>query len=147
MAGWNAVAPVGLSDEADDGLYGPERPPSKDRRSKLVRSKEKYPGQVVNACPKLPGFNCRDDELDEQMYCKHLVGFTDPDDESIYYPFKFRPLLDKNGNPIESKSTARRYRFTDGEDPQPVLPADRKVQASNCFRVYRASANVSAVKE
>lgn len=127
MASGNAIAPI--TDEADDGLYGPERIPSKDRRSKLIRSKEKYAGHIINACP----FGCRDEQLDEQMYCKHLIGFTDMADSEVFYPMVNRPALVKDGKVIGSK----RHRFVDGDDPKELMPGDKIVTISVSHRVYR----------
>lgn len=137
MAGGNVIAPFLETDEADDGLYGPEKPPKKDQRSKLVKSKERYAGQIVNACP----FGCKDTELDEQMFCRHLVGFTDQDDPTIFYPMEYRQRYDKDGKPLVTKdgkvSKSKRHRFVNGEDPQDVLKGDKLVRVSISHRVYR----------
>ena len=140
MGASNAIAPVYVSDEGDEGLYAPEQAPKRDTRSKLIRSKEKYPGKIINVCKRVMGAKaCKDEQLDEQQYCRHLVGFTDPDNENIFYPFKFRVPLDKNGNPLDLSKLkrVRLQRYLDGEDPQPVLKTDRKIQVTTCFRVYR----------
>ncbi len=124
-----------IADDADEGagLYGPALVPEKDTRSKLLRSKERYPGQVINVC-RTAGFGCSDADLDEQFYCKHLVGFTDPDDPETFYPVKERLGTTQDGKLSRNK----RLRYTDGDDPQPVLPTDKKVRVSTCFRVYRS---------
>lgn len=124
-----ALAPVYEANDEDDGLYRPEVAPKKDTRSKLIRSKEKYAGHVINACP----FDRNDGHLDEQAYCDHLVGFTDMDDPTIYYPIKTRP--------------GGRFRFVDGTDPQPVLENDVTVRITTCYRVYRRPERKSKAKE
>lgn len=122
-----AFAPVHAPD--DGGLYLAQDRPNLDRRSKLQRSKEAATdGQVVNAC--LPHFGCQDHELDPQGYCKHVVGFTDPNDERIYLPMKERP---------DPKGGKSRYRFVDGGDPQLVRPGDVLVKERVASRVYRAT--------
>jgi hypothetical protein len=43
----------------------------RDGRTELVKAQAEE-GQTVNFCP----FGCYDDELDEQGYCYHLIGFS-----------------------------------------------------------------------
>lgn len=122
----NVLEPIReQTDDNDEGLYLPERLPNKDLRSKLLRSKEANGGEKVNACP----FGCRESDLDAESYCKHVVGFTDPEDETVYQPIKLRKM------PLGVRGTP--FRFVDGHDPQMVEPADRLVKISTCSRVYR----------
>lgn len=124
MAGMNTIAPVYADDTGDD-LYLPDRRPKKDTRSKLQRSKEAAAGMIVNACQ----FGCEDEDLDAEQFCRHLIGFTDPKDDRIFYPFKWR--TERDGKP------AKRHRFLDGSDPQIVQPGDILVQYTMSARVYR----------
>lgn len=75
-------------------------------------------GDKVNACP----FGCQVPDLDENGYCRHLVGFADGD------LTKFEPLRGPN---------EFGHRVVDGSDPQPVLRSDRLVRITTSYRVYR----------
>lgn len=113
------------TDEGEAGLYGPTNAPNLDVRSKLIRSKERFAGQIIPACP----FKCREKQMDAQGYCKHLVGFTIPDSEPLMYePFKER---------VDAKGKETGYRFTDGSDPRPVKKKDELVRITTSYRVYR----------
>lgn len=124
MPAGNVSAPVYVDEGRTNDLYGPHIVPKKDKRSKLLRSKEAYAGHIVNACP----FGCADEELDAEEFCRHVVGFTCPDDDTLYQPLQWRPT---------PKGVPPRYRFVDGTQKLPVQPADRLVPISTCSRVYR----------
>jgi hypothetical protein len=78
MPAVNDIAPIYADEQGGgDDLYLPRTRPKKDTRSKLMKSKAAAGGLIVNACP----FGCEDHELDAEMYCRHLVGFTDPSND------------------------------------------------------------------
>jgi hypothetical protein len=123
------IAPI-YADEQGDGedLYLPRTRPNKDTRSKLMKSKAAAGGLIVNACP----FGCEDHELDAEMYCRHLVGFTAPGNDRVYFPMEWREDPKKPGQ--------KRYRFVNGEKPLPVQAGDQLVRVTTCARVYRDAA-------
>lgn len=114
--------------------YGPDLAPKLDLRSELLKAKEKYAGLPVIACP----FGCKEKDLDEQEYCKHTAGFTDPNEPGLFYPMKPRP--DPRGGPS-------RFRFVDGADPQVVEDTDVLVEISAAAgaRVYRKAPSLAKV--
>lgn len=98
--------------------------------SPLMEAKNRnQSGAVVNACP----FGCQDNNLDANGYCKHLIGFTNPDDQKQYFPVVDRPgALPPDGSPGSPADV-----FVDGRKPLPVLPGDKLVLISVASRVYR----------
>jgi hypothetical protein len=128
MPAVNSLAPIYADDKGgDDDLYVPRLLPKKDMRSKLIRSKEKAAGLIVNACP----FGCSDEELDAEAYCEHLVGFTDPSNDRVFYPLKWRESVDGRGRVV------KRFRYVDGDDRQMVEKGDQLVRVTTSARVYR----------
>jgi hypothetical protein len=126
----NEIAPIYADEQGgDDDLYLPKQRPKRDTRSKLMKSKAAAGGLIVNACP----FDCEDHELDAEMYCRHLVGFTDPNNDRAYFPLTWREDAKRPGQ--------KRYRYVDGESPQPVRPTDQLVRVTTCARVYREFPN------
>lgn len=125
MPAVNEIAPIYADEGGDEDLYLPKQRQKKDTRSKLMRSKAAAAGLIVNACP----FGCEDHQLDEQTYCKHMVGTTDPDDDRIFFPMKWRDDVQTPG--------VKRFRFIDGSDPQMVQKTDVLVRITTCSRVYR----------
>lgn len=83
-------------------------------------------GDIVNACQ----YGCEVEDLDNNGYCRHLVGFTritKPGEPEAFDPRK--PRYNENGEIIAE--------FVDGSDPQPVLKTDIKVRITGSCRVYR----------
>jgi hypothetical protein len=79
-------------------------------------------GEKLNFCP----HGCRDDELDENGYCRHLVGFTnDPKPGGVMEPM----VVNDKGR-----------RVVMGGSPQKVLKGDTFVQITCSYRVYRGEA-------
>ncbi len=65
---------------------------SKEHLSPLMRAKQQAQnGEKVNACP----FGCTIEDLDDQGYCRHLVGFTIPGNRKLY-----EPLVMKRGRRV-----------------------------------------------
>lgn len=108
--------------------YAPMRVQKPDKRSKLIKARAQHPGDVINACP----YGCPDEALDAKGYCKHLIGFTDPEDIRVFYPQTLRR------HPVTGKVTDNV--FTDGSNPQETKPTDFLVEGTMSFRVYRESA-------
>lgn len=112
---------------ADPRILAPQ-----DRRQKLsplMAAKAKNTtGEKLNFCP----FGCEVEDLDDNGYCKHLVGFTE--DGKAFEPMR----EDKN----KDGSQGRRKVF--GAEKKPVLKTDQLVQITTSYRVYRASEQVKA---
>lgn len=107
-----------------DRFFKRENDPQVDQRSALLRAISKARGRVVNACP----YGCQDEELDQSGYCHHLIGFTLRGNDRMFHPIKHRP--NRDGTPSE-------FVFSDGSDPQYVLPTDHLEPGSGSARVYR----------
>lgn len=73
-------------------------------------------GERVNFCP----FGCKDEQLDDNGYCVHLVGFTT--DGKVMEPMG----MDAQGK-----------RKVFGSKSQEVLPDDKLVRITVSSRVYR----------
>lgn len=107
----------------------------KDMRSDLMKKKAKQTtGEKVNACP----FGCTLDDLDNNGYCDHLVGFTN--DKKGMEPMIFDPEHDRRNVKVamvrEGKNLVPKL--------EPCLKGDKFVQISTSYRVYR---NVDRLKE
>lgn len=95
-------------------------------------------GEKANACP----FGCPDQKLDENGYCKHLVGFTNstPAECSLGKGL-MEPMVTVGGR----KVVQVRRESVPGEDGdeegepvlEKVLPADVLVRITVSSRVYR----------
>lgn len=93
-------------------------------------------GHKVNACP----FGCTMQQLDQNGYCRHLVGFTVPGDDKYYYP----QVRTGGGRRIVKPRTVVDEELScDGEEPimktvaEPVKDGDLLVLITSCHRVYR----------
>lgn len=114
-----------------------EAVPHGSKMSPLMYAKSRTKsGRKVNACP----FGCKEQQLDSQGYCRHLVGFTVPGDDKYYYPQKMGP----GGKRIVSpKTVVDEDLSADGEEPilktvaEPVQEGDLLVLITSCHRVYR----------
>jgi hypothetical protein len=114
-----------------------------EKLSPLMKAKQKSAvGIKVNACP----FGCENDDLDDNGYCRHLVGFTVPGDKNTMYPRK--PIMVQtsiaviNGKRVSKSAEDSEYIGVRNK-PEPVLKTDRLVLITVCHRVYR---DVDAVK-
>lgn len=77
-------------------------------------------GQQVNLCP----FGCAPDELDENGYCRHLVGFS-----------RGKEMFEPNEPVTVGYHT---YMRTNGKTPKPILKTDHLERITcNYYRVYR----------
>ncbi len=116
---------------ADPRIVNPSE--RKPHLSPLMLAKSKNTkGGKVNACP----FGCKIENLDDNGYCHHLVGFTN--DGKIYEPMIDEKVKDPFGG--KDRFTGRRKVIAeiDGKDNrQPVLPTDTLVQITVSQRVYR----------
>ncbi len=109
--------------------------------SPLMRAKANNPkGEKVNACP----FGCTVEEIDDQGYCRHLVGFTVPGNDKLY-----EPLIVKRGR---RRVEVRREKIMLGDNPsgngeddwtwgppvyENVQDKDQLVKITTSSRVYR----------
>lgn len=100
---------------ADPRQVGPKE--RKANLSPLMEAQQRASkGEKVNVCP----FGCTDPELDDNGYCRHVVGFTN--DGVTYEPFEMGP----HGR-----------RQVRGDKPQPIMPKDKLVRITTSSRVYR----------
>jgi len=76
-------------------------------------------GEKINFCP----HGCPDDDLDENGYCRHLVGFTN------------EPRLGGTYEPMVVNDKGRRVVM--GQSPQKIQKGDQFVQITVSYRVYR----------
>jgi hypothetical protein len=112
-----------------------------DPRSQLMKLKSKLQvGQKPIVCP----FGCKERNVGEQGYCRHVIGFTR--DRICYEPMvrikgryvvqvpmkdsgEFELDYDEDGNPMRVPIMIPDY---------PLLqPGDKVCRISDCFRVYR----------
>lgn len=98
----------------------------KDRKANLsplmvARSKASL-GEKLNFCP----FDCPEEELDENGYCRHLVGFTNDGDV-------MEPMVEVRGT---GPDPAVR-RVVQGAKKEPVRKTDKLVRITVSSRVYR----------
>lgn len=89
--------------------------------------------EVVNACP----FGCGVQQLDENGYCKHLVGFTN--DQKSY-----EPMVRKGGRRVvQCRMEPTGEVHPDEGEPllapklERVRDTDKLVQITTSYRVYR----------
>jgi hypothetical protein len=88
-------------------------------------------GEKVNFCP----YGCQHDDLDDNGYCRHLIGFTT--DGKVYEPM----LLVRGRRVVQARDV-------DGSDlRQPLVRGDRLEPISISSRVYRDVDKVLATKE
>lgn len=114
-----------------------EAVPHNSKLSPLMYAKGRAKsGRKVNACP----FGCKDQQIDQNGYCRHLVGFTVPGDDKYYYPMQ----LSAQGRRVVVPRTEKDEELScEGEEPvfkqiaDPVREGDLLVLISNCHRVYR----------
>jgi hypothetical protein len=87
-----------------------------DDRSRLMSAKGKAAsGEKPNFCP----HGCTDEELDDNGYCRHLIGFT------------------TDGKIMEPMVTdARGRRYVDGSKSSAVPPGSTLERITTCHRVY-----------
>lgn len=99
----------------DPRKFGPQQ--RQANHSKLMRAKARAVrnNQVVNACP----FGCSDENLDQNGYCYHLVGFS-ADQKTM------EPMVLENG-----------FRVVRGKQRQPLKKGDKLVKITTNYRVYR----------
>lgn len=105
---------------------------SRDHLSALMKAKEKCPvGEVVNFCPW-----CEDNELDDNGYCRHLIGFTN--DGKLYEPMvqdgEYRKV--KVDRPKIPMPGTNRFSWGPAKLPE-VLKTDKLVRITCSSRVYR----------
>jgi|HubBroStandDraft_2_1064218.scaffolds.fasta_scaffold65285_2 hypothetical protein len=141
------------------GIVALEDRASLDTRSELMKAKSRAKGKV-NACP----FGCTMQQLDDNGYCRHLVGFTtdrktmepliretkiNPDNGERMLTGRriVRPATrqvedivdyDDEGNPIKGKVRI--------PVPEPLQPGDKLVRITVSYRVYRDRDSSKAVK-
>ncbi len=108
--------------------------------SPLMRAKSQCQnGEKVNACP----FGCEIEQIDDQGYCRHLVGFTIPGSET-----EFEPLVLRRGRrviQVAREKVLMGELAEDGKedwhwgDPiyETVQKGDQLVRITTCCRVYR----------
>lgn len=123
MAAANGATEIGV----------PERVRRKHLSDLMRRHAENTTGGVVNACP----YGCEDEELDENGYCPHLIGFATPNDKlHEKKPSMYEPLV-QNG---EHKIVVGFKRDAAGKRVPnlfPLLKGDKIVRITTSYRVYR----------
>ncbi len=114
-------------------MADPRLQPVQNRKnplSKLMKAKaESTNGEKVNACP----FGCTIEDLDDNGYCHHLVGFTN-DGKAM------EPMV------VDEKTQKRvvRVPLKDGKPIlAPVLKGDHLEPISVSSRVYRDTAKAA----
>lgn len=131
---------------------------SLDTRSELVKAQSRAKGKV-NACP----FGCTLPQLDDNGYCRHLIGFTS--DLKTYEPLvretkinaatgeKFftgrrivRPATKEVEEVIEHDEETGKPIMGKVRVPvlSPILAGDKLVRITMCYRVYRDKNPASA---
>ncbi len=118
-------------------IMGVAQREKKEHLTPLMRAKAKAGAGVrINACP----YGCNLKDLDDHGYCRHLIGFTLPGDETRYEPMvradrRRRVKVEMVEDPSEGLD----------EDGRPMLmpkyplvkETDKLVRATVCARVYR----------
>jgi hypothetical protein len=122
-----------------EDLYLPSAGVKKDTRSRLHMSFLSAGGHVVNACKpnleKMGEIGCEDEELDEHGRCRHLVGYTDPDNRRMFFK---RIVIDHVGGISTPPRRIRPMETLNGANPEMVLKTDVTDRITTCHRVYRA---------
>lgn len=95
-------------------------------------------GEPVNFCP----HGCTTEELDDNGYCRHLVGFTKDKKTMEPYVTVTKTLADEQG---EEYTTTRR--FVRGSTPEPCLKGDKFEQITDTYRVYRDVDKVASAEK
>lgn len=116
---------------ADPRILGPQQ--RKANLSPLMLAKQgAVSGEKVNFCP----YGCTDEEIDENGYCRHLIGFTT--DGKNMEPMRY--------NERGLRQVIVKYVPRDGQPGkdakavpvlEPVLKTDQLVQITVSSRVYR----------
>lgn len=105
------------------GVHGHR--PKQANHSELLKAQAvaRQTGHTANLCP----FGCTSQELDDFGYCRHLIGFTQPQN-----PKQFETFM-----PPDKEDGMRRR--VDGKQIRPVKPGDVVVPISSAAgsRVYR----------
>jgi hypothetical protein len=100
----------------DPREYGPQQ--RRANLSELMAAQMRASkGEKVNFCM----FGCDDSDLDDNGYCRHVVGFTK--DGKVMEPF------------LPPDGSGRRKVL--GSRPEPILPGDKLVRITTDSRVYR----------
>jgi hypothetical protein len=138
---------------ADPRDIGPQR--RRDTRSDLMKAQSAaLDGEKVNFCP----FGCTSDELDEHGYCRHLIGFTN--DKKNFEPM-VRVKRGRRMVKVRKEGTGEYVQDFEEDDEgyqhmvreevmkpvlEPVLPADKLVQITISYRVYRDAPRQTTVE-
>ncbi len=72
------------------------------------------PVKAENHCPLKEGKKCRDPELDENGYCRHLVGFMNVDPDRPLIGQKIDAIVRTKRNLLQVDSTIERQ-YQDGD--------------------------------
>lgn len=87
---------------------------------------------IVNACP----FGCDIKHLDQNGYCRHLIGFTN--DKKTFE----RMVKTRHGRVVRVPKIRTGEADLDGNAeytpcPEPILKGDKTIQITTSWRVYR----------
>ncbi len=85
-------------------------------------------GERVNFCK----FGCTDEDLDDNGYCRHLVGFTIPGNEKLYEPMV---MNEKGRRLVQVKYVEKNGKSVPVYEE--VQKGDKLERITNCSRVYR----------
>lgn len=113
---------------------GLEATRKKDNLSDLMRAKARcLTGEKVNACP----YGCDMEDIDDNGYCKHLVGFTNDGKgmEPMVMDDRGRRMVRVKSEITDEGKTRRLL--------EPVLKTDKLVKITVSSRVYREVAKQS----
>ena len=107
----------------------------RDPRSDLMKAKAKNSQKnTVNACP----FGCQLEDLDDQGYCHHLVGFTcwGPQGEDKKMMEVFEPPQMPYPEGSKNRNLLLGHRCVNGKKRVPIPKGAQLVKITVCSRVY-----------
>lgn len=113
---------------ADPRVVGEVRRTVHQHLSPLMQAKANNPtGEVINMCP----FGCEVEDMDDNGYCDHLVGFTN--DGKEYEPM----IVDENNTRKVMVKMVKDGRGKEVPLLEKVAPSDKLVKITTSYRVYR----------
>ena len=113
-----------------------------DTRSELVKAQSRAVRGKVNACP----FGCGFSKLDENGYCRHLIGFSN--DQKTFEPMVYDPHTGRRVVKVARRETGQNPVAWNDDGvpvmeavfelvPEKIQPDDVLVRITSSYRVYR----------